>query len=145
MLDKKVPSDPLHINKWVQFVDFWLSDAFVFKVYSVRDKIGRQIQSEQPVQSWNTVSLSLIPKQVTVQVQGISVNQDGWGQDVSTVKKNWYHLHRLFIKTVTWQRSWSYFRTGFLNKNWDLYKAIILLFLQLHVKWRCPSTWIHDN
>lgn len=36
----------------------------------------------------NTVSLTLIPKPGTVLIQEISVNQDGWGQDVSTVKKN---------------------------------------------------------
>lgn len=44
-----------------------------------------QILTEATVQHWNTVSLTLIPKQDSV--QGISVNQDGWGKDVSTVGK----------------------------------------------------------
>lgn len=53
------------------------------QVNTVPILMEEQILTKATVQHWNTVSLTLIPKQDSV--QGISVNQDGWDKDVSTV------------------------------------------------------------
>lgn len=55
----------------------------VIQVNTVLIRKEGQILPRAAVQHWNTVHLNLIPKQDSV--QGISVNQDGWDQDVSTV------------------------------------------------------------